>query len=53
MERPANRDFYSRAHEPKQLWEAPGSNHIGRLAARRREYERRIAAFFDDHLLRG
>jgi dienelactone hydrolase len=52
MERPANRDFYGRAHEPKQLWEVPGSKHIGGLAARPREYERRIVAFFDDHLLR-
>jgi hypothetical protein len=34
MERPANRGFYSRAHEPKQLWEVPGSKHIGGLAAR-------------------
>jgi len=50
MERPANRDFYSRAHEPKQLWEVPGSKHTGGLAARPREYERRIVAFFDDHL---
>jgi hypothetical protein len=51
LERPANRDFYGRAHA-KQLWEVPGSKHIGGLAAHPREYERRIVAFFDDHLSR-
>ena len=51
MERPANRTFYEKAHEPKQLWEVPGSGHIGGVDAQPREYERRIVAFFDRHLL--
>jgi hypothetical protein len=50
-ERPANTAFYAVAHEPKAIWEAPGSGHIGGLDASPREYERRVVAFFDRYLL--
>jgi len=53
MEEPANTEFFARAHEPKQLWEVPGSGHIGGIAAQPREYERRVVAFFNRHLLEG
>ena len=46
-EQPANRSFYAAAHAPKQLWEVPGSGHIGGVDAQPREYERRVIAFFD------
>jgi dienelactone hydrolase len=49
-ERPANRAFYAAAHEPKEIWEIPGSGHIGGTEARPREYERRVTAFFDREL---
>jgi dienelactone hydrolase len=51
MERPANTAFFARAHEPKQIWEVPGSGHIGGVDAQPAEYERRIVAFFDRYLL--
>ena len=50
-EEPANRAFYAVAHEPRELWEVPGSGHIGGTEARPREYERRLVAFFDRYLL--
>jgi dienelactone hydrolase len=50
-ERPANRAFYAAAHEPKAIWEVPGSSHIGGTEAQPEEYERRIVAFFDQSLL--
>ena len=50
-EEPANRAFYAVAHEPKELWEVPGSGHIGGTEARPREYERRVVEFFDRYLL--
>ena len=50
-ERPANRAFYSEAHEPKEIWEVPGSKHIGGIEAQPAEYERRVTAFFDRVLL--
>ena len=50
-EEPANRAFYAVAHEPRELWEVPGSGHIGGTEARPREYERRVVAFFDRYLL--
>jgi fermentation-respiration switch protein FrsA (DUF1100 family) len=49
-ERPANRAFYAAAHEPKEIWEVPGSGHIGGTEAQPREYERRVTAFFDREL---
>jgi uncharacterized protein len=50
-EEPANKAFYAAAHAPRQLWEVPGSGHIGGTEARPREYERRIVEFFDRTLL--
>jgi uncharacterized protein len=49
-ERPANRAFYAAAHEPKEIWEVPGSGHIGGTEAQPLEYERRVTAFFDREL---
>jgi uncharacterized protein len=53
VEEPANRAFYEAAGQPKEIWEVPGSGHIGGTEARPREYERRIVAFFDRFLLAG
>jgi fermentation-respiration switch protein FrsA (DUF1100 family) len=50
-EEPANRAFYESAHAPRQIWEVPGSGHIGGTEARPVEYERRIVGFFDHTLL--
>jgi hypothetical protein len=50
-ERPANRAFFAAAHGTKELWEVPGSGHIGGLDAQPREYERRVVGFFDRALL--
>jgi hypothetical protein len=47
-----NRGYYKAAGEPKALWEIPESKHVGGLAARPAEYERRVTQFFDDALLR-
>ena len=44
-------DYYAAASEPKQIWEVPESGHIGGYAARPREYEQRVVAFFDAELL--
>jgi fermentation-respiration switch protein FrsA (DUF1100 family) len=49
-ERPANRAFYAVADEPKEIWEVPGSGHIGGTEAQPQEYERRVTAFFDREL---
>jgi MYXO-CTERM domain-containing protein len=49
-EEPANRAFYEAAREPKQIWEVPGSGHIGGTEAQPAEYERRITEFFDRQL---
>jgi pimeloyl-ACP methyl ester carboxylesterase len=49
-EEPANRSFYEAAREPKQIWEVPGSGHIGGTEAQPAEYERRIVEFFDRQL---
>jgi uncharacterized protein len=45
-----NRVYYHAAHEPKTLWEIPESGHVDGIAARPREYERRVVEFFDDAL---
>ena len=50
-ERPANRAFYSAARGSKEIWEVPGSKHIGGTEAQPAEYERRVTAFFDRELL--
>jgi uncharacterized protein len=42
-----NRGYFKAAGEPKTLWEIPESKHIGGLAARPAEYERRVIGFFD------
>jgi uncharacterized protein len=42
-----NRGYYKAAGEPKELWEIPESRHVGGLAARPQEYERRVIGFFD------
>ena len=52
-EEPANKAFYAAAHEPKEIWEVPGSGHIGGIEAQPQEYERRVVGFFDRALLRG
>jgi dienelactone hydrolase len=46
-----NRIYHAAAHEPKALREIPESRHLGGLAARPREYERRVVGFFDCALL--
>jgi dienelactone hydrolase len=51
VEEPANRAFYEAARGPKEIWEVPGSGHMGGTEAQPEEYERRVVAFFDRHLL--
>ena len=46
-----NRGYFEAAGEPKTLWAIPESRHVGGLAARPVEYERRVIRFFDDALL--
>jgi uncharacterized protein len=46
-----NPGYYEAAGEPKTLWAIPESKHVGGLAARPAEYERRVVGFFDDALL--
>ena len=46
-----NREYFKAAGEPKTLWEIPEARHVGGLAARPAEYERRVVAFFDQALL--
>jgi hypothetical protein len=45
--------YYAAAGEPKTIWKVPGSKHTGGIAARPREYERRVIAFLDCALLSG
>ena len=47
-----NPDYYRAAGEPKQLWKIDTSHTHG-LAARPKEYERRVIGFFDTSLLGG
>jgi dienelactone hydrolase len=51
VEEPANTAFYAAARGPKEIWEVPGSGHIGGIDAQPREYERRVVGFFDRALL--
>jgi len=37
---------FAAAGEPKELWLVPGANHIGPMAARPEEYQRRVVQFF-------
>ena len=46
-----NPEYFKAAGEPKTLWAIPESKHVGGLAARPAEYERRVIGFFDDALL--
>jgi len=46
-----NETYFQRAGEPKTLWEIPDAKHVGGLAARTAEYERRVVGFFDRALL--
>ena len=50
-EEPANRAFYKAARGPKEIWEVPGSGHIGGIDAQPAEYEQRVVGFFDRTLL--
>jgi uncharacterized protein len=45
-----NVDFYRAAGAPKQIWRVPDAHHVGGLAARPAEYERRVVGFFDRYL---
>jgi len=51
VEKAVNPAYFDAAGEPKELWEVPGAGHTGGLAAQPEEYERRVTAFFDRHLL--
>jgi hypothetical protein len=46
-----NPEYFKAAGNPKTLWAIPESKHVGGLAARPAEYERRVIRFFDDALL--
>ena len=48
-----NEEYFNAAGEPKTLWEIPDAEHVGGLAARPAEYERRVVGFFDRALLDG
>ena len=48
----STRSYYAAAGAPKQIWEVPGSGHVGGIDARPKEYERRVVGFFDRALLR-
>jgi dienelactone hydrolase len=52
-ERNLNPTYYASAHEPKAIWQVPGSGHVGGIVARPKEYERRVVGFFDRTLLKG
>jgi uncharacterized protein len=52
-EQSTNTAFHKAAVGPKEIWEVPGSGHMKGIEARPREYERRVVAFFDRHLLKG
>ncbi|HSL65855.1 MAG TPA: hypothetical protein VK874_14475, partial [Gaiellaceae bacterium] len=42
-----NEDYFRPARAPKELWRIPEASHVGGLAARPEEYERRVVGFFD------
>lgn len=50
-ERDLNPTYYAAASAPKQIWEVPASGHVGGIAVRPDEYERRVVGFFDRTLL--
>ncbi len=45
-----NRGYHAAAGDNSTLWEIPESKHVGGLAARPAEYERRVVGFFDEAL---
>jgi hypothetical protein len=45
-----NPEYFKAAGEPETLWASPESRHVGGLAARPAEYERRVIGFFDGAL---
>jgi uncharacterized protein len=45
-----NRGYHAAAGDNSTLWEIPESRHVGGLAARPGEYERRVVGFFDEAL---
>ncbi len=45
--------YYRLAGSPKEYWKIPGASHTGGLATQPQEYERRVADFFDRHLVGG
>jgi uncharacterized protein len=51
IEKRANTGFYAEAKGPKELWEVPGSGHIGGIDAQPADYERRVVGFFNRFLL--
>jgi hypothetical protein len=51
VEQPVNDAFYAAARGPKEVWEVPGSGHIGGTEAQPQEYERRVVGFFDRTLV--
>jgi uncharacterized protein len=53
IERPANTGFYAEAKGPKEIWEVPGSGHMGGIDARPQAYEQRVVGFFDRWLLKN
>jgi dienelactone hydrolase len=53
IEEGPNKAFYDAATGPKEIWKVPGSGHMAGLKAQPEEYERRVVAFFDRHLLEG
>ncbi len=46
-----NPEYFKAAGAPKTLWAIPDAKHVGGLAARPVEYERRVVSFFDEALL--
>jgi len=50
-EKRPNKAFYAAAHEPKQIWEVPGGEHIAGITTRPKEYDRRVVSFLDHALL--
>jgi dienelactone hydrolase len=52
IEKPANDEFYKVKRGPKEIWEVPGSKHMGGIDAQPEAYERRVVGFFDRALLK-
>ena len=50
-EPPSGDALYEAARDPKELWIVEGANHGGYRGAAPEEYEGRVLAFFDEHLL--